>query len=243
MKKVLLISICLLLLTGCGSSKLEEYSVNYDLKITNIFVENITVSLPKNAYSLIEKDKDVDDSPVPIEYTLLKEDIYPIFSNQKIKYKKNIKKYNNAVDVTLAYNYPEKYFVYNNLITACFENYDLISGDDSFEVKLSGRYSCGDQIKKLNVNIDSKYKVIESNGKKNGSSYSWSFDSKDFSNISINYKIARDYKKMALEASNSSKGNNRNTVIRNLRIAIIAIMVFVVIGFVIRFYFMRKEEY
>ena len=243
MKRILFVVLILILLTGCGSSKLEEYSVNYNLKITDVFNEKIVFSLPKNAYSLIEKDKDVPYSQPPIEYSLLKEDFYPIFSNQKLKYKKDIKKYNNAVDVTLLYNYPEKYFIYNNLITSCFENYDLISGDNYFEVKLSGSFSCSDQIKKLNVSIDSKYKVIESNGKKNGTVYSWSIDKKDLSNVSINYKISRDYKKMASEASNSSKGNNRNTVIRNIRIAIIAIMVFVIAGFVIRFYFMRKEEY
>ena len=128
------------------------------------------------------------------------------------------------------------------MITACFENYDLISGDDYFEVKLSGKFICNNQIKSLNINIDSKYKVIESNGKKNGSVYSWSFDEDNLNNISLNYKISRSYKKMAKEASNSSKGN-RNVVIRNLRIAIIAIMLFVIIGFAIRFYFIRKEEY
>lgn len=241
-KKLLLFIVVMLCLTGCGSSKLEEYSVNYKLDISDIFSERIVFALPKNAYDAADDLPDIDGAPYPLEYSLLKQDQYPIFSNQDELYYKDIKKYNNQIDVTLSYNYPEKYFVYANLITVCFEKYDIVSGDDYFEVKLYGAFSCNNQIEKLNIEVTSPYKVLESNGKKNGDTYSWSIDKKDFSDVDVFYKISRDYKKMSQVAVNTVDKDKRNNTIRNLRIAVLVVMVLVIIGFSVRFYFMKKES-
>ena len=241
-KNLLLFIVVMFFLTGCGSSKLEEYSVNYKLDISDIFSERIVFALPKNAYKVADKFTDKKNTTYPLEYSLLKQDYYPIFSNKKDVYNKDIKKYNNQVDVILSYNYPEKHFVYANLITLCFEKYDIISGDDYFEVKLSGAFLCNNKIKKLNIEVTSPYKVLESNGKKNGNTYSWSIKKKDFSNVDVSYKISRDYKKMSQVSTNIRNRDKRNNTIRNLRIAVIVVMVLVIIGFSIRFYFMKKES-
>ena len=240
-KKILLLIVLIFVLTGCGSSKLDEYSVNYRLKITDVFSEKITFLLPKNAYDTVAKEGEDDNNPYSLEYYLLKLDQNPIFSNFDDIYNKDIKKYNNGIEVSLDYNYPENYFVYDNYITACFENYDLISGDDFFEVKLSGSFTCNNQIKKLNIEVSSDYKVLESNGKKNDKTYSWSIDDKDFDNVDISYKISRDYDKMSKEANNNKKLSNRNVTIRNIRIAVLVVMLLVVAVFMIRFYFMKKD--
>ena len=240
-KNILLLIILTIFLTGCGSSKLEEYSVNYKLNITDYFSESITFGLPKNADKIIQKEQEKSDNPVSLEYSLLKLDQYPIFSNNDELYNKKIDKYNNGIEVNLNYNYPENYFVYGNYITACFENYDLISADDYFEVKLSGTFSCNNQIEKLNIEVTSDYKVLESNGKKNGNTYSWSIDKKDFENVDISYKIKRDYDEMAKDVINDNSSSKRDVTIRNIRIVVLVIMVLIVGVFMVRFYFMKKD--
>ena len=240
MKKSLLVLVLIFFLTGCGSSKYVDYSVNYNLDISKVFEEKINFAIPKNAYKIADENKDIPQSPYPLEYSLLYREFNPIFSNSKEVYNKKIKKYNDNIVVTLAYNYPEKYFVYSNLITVCFENYDLISGDDYFEVNLSGAFSCSNQIKKLNINISTDYDVLDSNGKKSDSGYSWSFDEDDFSDIDVHFKISRDFDKMLTVADNSFS-DKRSKTIRNLRIAVFVVMIIVIVGFVIRFYFMKKD--
>lgn len=242
-RNLLFVVVVVLLLTGCGKSKLEEYSVNYKLDISNVFSENITFALPKNAYDIANDLKEDNDDRYPLEYMVLKGNIYPIYQNTSEVYKLSDKRYNNQVVATLSYNYPEKYYVYSNLITMCFENYDIISGNDYFEVKLSGSFSCNNFIKKLNIEVNSDYEVLESNGKKKGNKYTWSIDEKDFSNVDIQYKIKRDYSKMATVANNAKDVNKRNTTIRNIRIVVLVVMALVIIGFCLRFYFIKKESY
>ncbi len=241
-KKYLLLVLVILLLTGC-SSKRERYTVEYNLDITDIFSEKIVFALPKDAYDIADKYKDEEYASYPLEYYALKEDHYPIFSNRDEIYKRTIKKYSNGYDVTLAYNYPEKYYVYGNLVTVCFTNYDIVSADDYFEIKLSGAFTCGNQIEKLKIKVTSSHKDITSNGKKDGNSYTWTIDKDSFENVDIQYKVSRDYKKMSEIASNSVDTGKRGKVIRNLRIAVFVIMVVVIIAFSVRFYFMKKEMY
>ncbi len=240
-KNILLLVILAFFVTGCGSSKMDEYEVDYNLKINDVFYESITVALPKDAYDIAGKDSKKNENYNSLEYSLLKSDINPIFSNYDELYRKEINKYNNMVEVNLKYNYPEKYYVYNNFITSCFSNYDLISSDDNFEIKLSGAFICGNKIEKLNISVTSNYDVLESNGKKDGKTYTWSIGKKDFEKIDIDYKISRKYSKMAKEAVNGKGNDKRATTIRNLRIVTFVIMIIVIIAFSVRFYFMKKD--
>lgn len=245
MKRIVLCLFVLTFLTGCGSSKLDDYSISYYLNVTDVFSERIGIGLPKNAYDIADKEiKNLpDDAPYPLEYSLLKRDYYPIFSNKDEVYKKNIKKYKDGVDVSLLYNYPEKYFVYNNLITVCFSSYDLVSGDDYFEIILSGSFSCNNKIENLNIVIDSSHKVLESNGKKTKDGYVWNISKDDFSNVNVHYKISRKYSEMKGDADNSYDDGKRDRTIRNLRIVSFVIMLLVIGFFSVRFYFMRRESY
>ena len=93
----------------------------------------------------------------------------------------------------------------------------------------------------MNISVTSNYDVLESNGKKDGKTYTWSIGKKDFEKIDIDYKISRKYSKMAKEAVNGKGNDKRATTIRNLRIVTFVIMIIVIIAFSVRFYFMKKD--
>ncbi len=106
MKKVLFLLLGLFLLTAC-SSKEQKYDVNtiyYDLNISNYYQENITFTIPSNAYELAVHNKE-EQQYDSIEYILLLDNFSrPIQNNLYTLYGKRISQLEITIHVASAYS-------------------------------------------------------------------------------------------------------------------------------------------
>lgn len=240
LKKIYLIMI-LSLTIGCTKNNTATNTINYNLDIKTTFQEKITFTLPITAYDQANKNK--EESYTNLEYSLLNEESEPINSNHQEKYNKKIKKEKDKVTILLDYNYKEDDFIYSNYIMNCFENYNLTSNEDSFSLELSGNFYClNDNI--INININTDYEVIESNGINTEKGYTWQINTNNYNNIDIKYEISRNYYDMEQISNNSTnsnsnkKYNNSLTIIKDLIIIILTISLLIILN---KFYKKRQK--
>ena len=197
MKKILLLIVGIVLLSGC-SFKEAEHDLNtiyYDLEIGNSYQEKITFTFPRNAYEVAAKSttSQIDS----LEYILLLDNFSrPIHNNLYTLYGKKISNLKNAVEVDLSFNYLEKDFANSNYMNTCFENHKIQDADDYFEVHLSGNFYCL-QDKTMNIRVKSEYLSEETNGEPIDDGYQWVIDSSNVNNTDIYYKVYRDKNNMA----------------------------------------------
>ena len=169
MKRIIIILLLVVCLTSC--SKKESNKIIYELNIDKYYQETITAYLPENAYEIAKKDE--EDVP-PLEYIFLYEDQYPIFSNIKTKYNKDIIKDEDII-VELKYNYIEEDFFNSTYLQNCFENYNITSTTDEVNIDLSGKFYCYHD-KEIDINIKTKYPVEYTNDSKKKNQYKWTID-------------------------------------------------------------------
>ena len=160
--KLIIISFLSLFLVGCNKEQ-DINTIYYNLDISTIFKENITVILDKDAYKKAKENQDQEQSVTNLEYRMLYEDINPINSNHNIYYNKDIIKGFNNIKVNLDYKYIEDDFIYSNYIMNCFEEYEINSNEGSLEIYLSGEFYCLNDKDKVN----SKSIIVDKNKKKN----------------------------------------------------------------------------
>lgn len=228
--KYLAIIIVIIFIPGCDS--LDEMDVNtikYDLMIDKIIEEDIYVNLDKDAKKIAREDEKSDNSSVSIEYSLLKEKQNPIFGKEDIIYNKSIKDSSNGVRVILNYKYIEDDFLYNNYIMSCFEYYDINSTDNLLTIKLSGKFYCfnNNNIDNIDINIKTKFNVVDSNGQKDNDNYKWQINRSNYNNVDIMYSITRDFKDMVKDSSEINKTNT------NYIIGLIKLFGLIVLGIVL----------
>ena len=205
MKKIMICGLLILLITGCRNN-ISSNTVSYNLDITDRYKEKIIIALPKNAYEIAKKYSPFKGQYISLEYTLLNEKIYPINTNSTIYYDKKIDKKDNQVNVTLTNDYSEKDFLYESYIYKCFENYNLESAEDSFEISLFGKYYCNNQFDKLVINITNSNYILDSNGTKTKNGYTWTIDKNNFDNVNIHYMFSRDYDSMPTNVTQNNSG-------------------------------------
>lgn len=243
MKKIIVILISLLIITGCSLNdtnnvSYKENSIIYNLYINDYYMENIDFYLPKNAYELAKENSNVDyDS---IEYILLVDNFSrPIHNNNKTFYQKTIKKLDNSVFVNLKFNYLENDFMNSNYINTCFENHEVNNTDDYFEIHLSGSFYCL-QDKTLSIQVTSNYVEEETNGEKNNNSFKWTIDKDNYNNVDIYYKVMRDKTKMISSYDNipSVKKNSNNNILIIEFVVIVSIFLF---GFIFYIFVVKKK--
>lgn len=228
MKKILLCIIICLLLCSCGKNIeiIEKNSINYNLSIGETFDENIV-------FSFENKQEDVNSNELEesggeyssLKNTIINDNIHSLYYDGDKFYKKVIDKKKNVTNVEISYNYIEDEFIYSNLIMSCFENYEINSKDDYFEINLMGKFGCLDNMDKVDINIKSEYDVIDSNGEIVDNRYHWVIDKNNEDFTFISFKIARDYNKMSKEIVN----NKSNGVL----VGIIKIISLVVVIFIL----------
>lgn len=226
---ILFIMYVVFLLTGCSKYDYDADTINYSLYIDKTYKENIVFTF--------------NNEPDPSNFTGIEGFVfnignnYPINSNFDAIYNKKINKGINKVEAILDYEYTENDFVYSNNIMKCFENYDLIGYDDSFEIKLSGRFSCLYD-KNITITVTSSHEVEDTNGERDGDKYIWHITQDNYNNVNIYHKILRDYDDMVISVSNNNV-NNMFAIIKN-------VLVIVVIGILLvllyKFYKKKKQE-
>jgi len=236
LNRITIILLLILFIPACSKEKIENDTINYNLKISDIYEEKIYFSLPTNAYEIA--DEDLDYSFISLEYSLLYDEQEPIHSNHNEKYIKTINKTKNSIDVNLKYNYIENDFLNSNYIKNCFENYEINSEEEYFEIKLSGEFYCRYD-KNLNITITSNHNVLNTNGSKSKNIVTWNINASNYKNTDIYYKIARNYETMATVAFNDEPNNSSASDL----IKSVAIMSFIGIsGFLIIKIIKKKFE-
>lgn len=184
------------LLTGCSKYDYEVNTVNYSLYIDNTFKEKIVFTF--------SEEPDSSDYTGIEGYVFNIGSNYPINSDYNTVYNKKINRSSDKVEVILDYEYTDSEFLYSNNMMKCFENYDINSKKDYFEISLSGNFNCYQDGKIFNIFVETKHDVINANGEYIDDGYRWVIDNSNKDNIDIKYKIAREYSGMATSINNSN---------------------------------------
>ena len=234
MKKIIMGLFLIFLIVGCGSSTISN-TISYNLDISDSYNERISIALPKNAYEIAKNNSPFVGQSVSYEYALLYGDIHPITTSSDIVYKKEVKDFDDSINVQLDYNYPEKDFLNETYIYKCFENYDINGTDDYFEISLSGKYFCLSSFDKLVINVTNSNYILESNGVKTKKGYTWTINKNNYNNVDIYYKFSRAYSNMATSVSNDK---NKNIFKRVFSIITLMVLVIAII-----FWFKARKKY
>ena len=178
MKKIIVVLISLLLLTGC--------TIDYNLVIDKDSIkETITGIAYKEEYEVRE-----EDSSLNLFYTYINDDINPLISSDGL-YTKEIKEIDNGINYKYDFIYKNNYDK-SKIINSCFENSNVKETDTYYSIELSGEFYCL-YSDKININVISNYVVLENNAKEvNGNKYSWVIDNS--SNVNIFLNISKEIK-------------------------------------------------
>lgn len=178
MKRIIVVLISLLLLTGC--------TIDYNLVIDKDSIkETITGTAYKEEYEVRE-----EDSGLNLFYTYINDDINPLISGDGL-YTKDINEIDNGINYKYDFIYKNNYDK-SKIINSCFENSNVKETDTYYSIELSGEFYCL-YSDKININVISNYVVLENNAKEvNGNKYSWVID--DSSNVNIFLNISKEIK-------------------------------------------------
>ena len=178
MKRIIVVLISLLLLTGC--------TIDYNLVIDKDSIkETITGTASKEEYEVRE-----EDSGLNLFYTYINDDINPLISGDGL-YTKDINEIDNGINYKYDFIYKNNYDK-SKIINSCFENSNVKETDTYYSIELSGEFYCL-YSDKININVISNYAVLENNAKEvNGNKYSWVID--DSSNVNIFLNISKEIK-------------------------------------------------
>lgn len=178
MKRIIVVLISLLLLTGC--------TIDYNLVIDKDSIkETITGTASKEEYEVRE-----EDSGLNLFYTYINDDINPLISGDGL-YTKDINEIDNGINYKYDFIYKNNYDK-SKIINSCFENSNVKETDTYYSIELSGEFYCL-YSDKININVISNYVVLENNAKEvNGNKYSWVID--DSNNVNISLNISKEVK-------------------------------------------------
>ena len=185
MKKIMLVIVFLILLTGCSN----EYNLKIDKDNIN---EKITI--------IVDKSKIFDESLSPdmdiystdsINY-LLNEDIHAILNNRNEKYVKKVDEKGNFINVTLEYTYKAESYLRAQILNNCFEKIDVKESSKDIYIHLSGKFSCLGNNNDLDFVIDSNNRVLSQNADtKKFNKYIWNINNSNKDNVDIEIKLSK----------------------------------------------------
>ena len=211
MKKLVLLSVIFLLLTGCSSV--------YNVEITdNTIKEEFITSIPDServGNEILDQYSEPDDPITPF----ISEDQYPFVDNKEIIYKKDVKRNGNNTIVKLSCEYDIDDFKRSRVYNECFEKSYIKREDGYLRLGFVGEFYClyGDSLK---INIKPKNKVINdtSNDVNNGV-YSWTINDNNVDKVNI---------QMIIEDNQDTQSSNKIVLI-----LLGVLIIFVIFGIII----------
>lgn len=184
MKKKILIVVCLAFML-CGCTANYNLSI-YDEKIvesidilgndnvtTQEYIENNLLSLTPSKESQAFDNFDGD-----------KMDGASYYEVSKI-YRKEL------VGLNYKFEFNFKDFYDSSAINKCYEYFNVLNNNGILVISTSKENKCfTNNLNKININIETNYKVIDSNADSNrGNTYSWSISSEDYKDSNIYIKL------------------------------------------------------
>lgn len=215
MKKILLIMLTMLFLTGC--------TVNYNLEIDGDNLnEVITGNVTKKEYEVKETDNGEN-----LIYALFNNDQNALFDEES-PYLRTLEDKGKTIDYNFSYLYNYN-FDRSTIINTCFEYHMVDETEDYYYIKLSGKFYCM-YSDKININVTSNNAVLENNAMKvDGNVYSWVIKKDKDADILLNVS-----KKM------KHSDNNKLKVMNTFQI--IGLVVLVVLCIITIFLYKKKNR-
>ena len=163
MKKMLLLGLFLILLTGC--------SAQYNLKIDKDKIEeNVEVSFPKNT----------TDRTLLEPYLTIANRVYPKNDNLSDVYKTSLDE--DDYNYYLRYNYNHSYDLFDQslFLNQCYEDVSFVYTDEQVELSTSNMFMClnmlddGLYLNDASIRITTDMKVVNNNADSvDGNTYIW----------------------------------------------------------------------
>ena len=215
MKKILLITVTMLFLTGC--------TVNYNLEIDGDNLnEVITGSVTKEEYEVKESDNGEN-----LIYDLFNNDRDALFDEES-PYLRILEDKGKTINYNFSYLYNYN-FDRSTIINTCFEYHIIDETEDYYYIKLSGRFYCM-YSDKININVTSNNAVLENNATKvDGNVYSWVI--KNDKDVDILLNVSKKMK---------HSDNNKLKVMNTFQI--IGLIVLVVLCIITIFLYKKKNR-
>lgn len=194
MKKILLLVIPCLLLSGC--------TVNYNLKIEdNKFIETIKGNVLNE-----ELKTDKEQTDINLYYELINFEQNSLISDETAKYKKTISQNKNlvdknSIDYIFSYTYNKETINDSRILNECFENFTFEEKDNKYYFIAFGDFYCN-YTKDININITTDYKVINHNANKiENNTYTWTINENNTENLELYITINKNQQSNALTSS------------------------------------------
>lgn len=183
MKKIIICSLIILILSGC--------TVNYDLEFENDLIkEKLELDVTENDYaeyiSKIEKD-DVE------------ENMYKFFEAFEIPndikmpnqfHKKESKRSNDNINLKFTYdNYDYESFNSSYILNNCFYDVVVLNEENDYYISAKGPLAC--PLNDANIRIKTDRKVINTNAKYENGYYTWDITEDDYENIELYFHISK----------------------------------------------------
>ena len=222
-KKLLLIVILLLCLTGCSS----EYNLTFNgNNVTEEIVSTINTSeIPKQTEEEKNAGIELDDRITPF----IENDQYVFEDNNTIVYDKNVETKGNKKIVTLKHTYTMADYLDSKVYNTCFDESYIGTYEEGFLIIFRGKFYCsgGGQVK-VNVKTD-KY-VADNNADvvSDDGVYTWVINDSNEDNTELYLYVLNE----EVKSSDSS----------GVVLIILIIILVAIVGFGIYYFFFRNKK-
>lgn len=198
MKKIILIFLSIILLSGCD--------INYNIDISNNKIStDLDLSVSETDYKNYNDNQEEKLSATLYEYFDEREILAFDDMNYKDFYNKKVSKNGRSLDINYTYKYTYLDFYKSSMLNTCFEDFIVLNEDNYFYVKAFGKFNCYYDDTKINIKTDRK--VINSNhdSYKDGV-YTWNIDRDKSNNVNIIFQV--DKESHFVEEDSSNKNNS-----------------------------------
>ena len=222
-KKILLVIVLLLCLTGCSS----EYNLTFK---GNTVTEEIVSTINNSEIS----SQNIDNQKAEMLLnnriaSFIENDQYVFEDNNTIVYDKKVETKGDKKIVTLRYNYTLSNYLDSKVYNTCFDEAYIGNYENGFLIIFKGKFYCsgGGDVK---VNVKTDKFVVDSNANsvsKDGV-YSWTIN-----------KSNEDNTELFLFVTNEKiKKNNSNTIV----LIILIIILLGIVGFGVYYFLFRNRD-
>lgn len=178
MKKIILISTILFLLSGC--------TINYNISLEdNQIKEKVT-----SKFNYKKLDSDSLSSLQGLEEW----GIYAFKGDTITMHDTTVKYKRKKANINIEYDYDTDNFINAYLPNTCFDNYIYLNEEDYYYIELTGKFGCmyADEI---NISLTTNNIVEDTNAKIKNNKYIWTINNANKDNTNIYIKISKEQTK------------------------------------------------
>ncbi len=215
MKKIILLIVCIVFLTGCTL----DYEINFGRTLIN---ENISATIDGDIYDIASS---IDGDGFYLEKEMV-DGRLPALKEYKDYYTRKIKVENNISYVDMNYKYDYDNYANSYLLGRCFEKTYVKNTDKYLYVSLGGNFKCFKE-DDIRVKVSSIYDVVKHNADiVKDDTYMWDIKMSEDDN-NIEFYISKEISEKKEEST--------------LDIKFIVIVSFIILGIII-FVFRKKVK-